>query len=489
VVDQHDVCRRQRCMDLVDDTLPVGYEKDGWHGRRIAIASLLGLRPTVYGSRYALVMRRFLLIALVSLIAGALAANVAFARSEDDPIVVIEVGDPMDQRSIDYVTDAIRTENAHMYILKIDSPGVSSGDLSELYQTMVEAPAPVVSWIGPNPAVAFGGVAYLANHADIRSAAPGAVVGYLDPTVQRGGFGPPSVRPGVDEELFQSQEEALAESIVTVTLDEPTVPGFVDRIDPALGQLIVSLDGTTVTRGDQSWEIAASRTEIVEGQETIVATRSVKFIKPGFTSRFLRLAARPETAFLFLLIGFSFAAFEFYAAGRGLMAGVASVSLLLAGYGLATLPMWWPAVGFTLVGLGLLVWGFAQNRVDWRAVLGTILLFIGGFTFTTSRPAYPPASWMVILAVAASVTFIWYSLTTVVRGRFATPTVGREEMVGRRCLAVSDLDPEGVVLIDGARWAATADRGVLIGSGAVVEIVGLTGLVLEVDPAIGASRE
>jgi membrane-bound serine protease (ClpP class) len=166
------------------------------------------------------------------------------------------------------------------------------------------------------------------------------------------------------------------------------------------------------------------------------------------------------------------------------MAGVASVSLLLSGYGLATLPMWWPALGITLAGVGVLIWGFAQNRVDWRSVAGTVLLLIGGLTFTSSRPAYPPATWMVLLAIAASVTFMWYSLTTVVRGRFATPTVGREDLLGRRCLAVSDLDPEGIVMIDGARWSATADRGVVVGSGAAVEIVGLTGLVLEVDPVV-----
>ena len=62
-------------------------------------------------------------------------------------------------------------------------------------------------------------------------------------------------------------------------------------------------------------------------------------------------------------------------------------------------------------------------------------------------------------------------------------------MIGKRCLAVSDLDPEGIVMIDGARWTATADRGVIVGSGAAVEIVGLTGLVLEVDPVVLPGRE
>jgi membrane-bound serine protease (ClpP class) len=433
-------------------------------------------------------MRFVLLTALAVAFIGVLAAA-ASGGPADDPIVVIEIDDPMDQRSIDFVVKAIETELAHMYILKIDSPGVSSGDTAKLYAALLDAASPVISWIGPHPASAFGGAAYVANHTDIRSAAPGAEIGYLDPVVQRGGGRVPAPRPGDDPEAFALEVEGLDDSVVTATVEDPVVVGFVDRVDPALGQLIVSLDGVEVTRGDEVWALSTARIDTVDGQEIVIATRTVKFIKPGFGDRFLRIAARPETAFLFLIVGLSFAAFEFYAVGRGLMAGVASISLLLSGYGMATLPMWWPAFVITLVGVGILVWGFAQNRVDWRAVLGTMLLLFGGLTFTSSRPAYPPAAWMVVLAVAVSVTFIWYSLTTVVRGRFATPTVGREELIGRRCLAVSDLNPEGIVMIDGARWNATADRGVLVGFGAAVEVVGLTGLVLEVDPIVLSGRE
>jgi membrane-bound serine protease (ClpP class) len=142
-----------------------------------------------------------------------------------------------------------------------------------------------------------------------------------------------------------------------------------------------------------------------------------------------------------------------------------------------------------LVGVGLLVWGFGKNRTDWRAVVGSLLLVAAGTLFTTTRPQYPPAMWMVLLAVVASVTFIWYALTTVVRGRFATPTVGRENLLGRRCLTMTDLDPEGIVLIDGERWLATADRGIEIHAGVPAEIVGLTGLVVEVDPLTTRGRE
>lgn len=413
------------------------------------------------------------------------ATAAAVAQSDVEPIVVVEVGGALDQRLIDFITDSLTAEPAHAFILKIDSPGVSSGDLAELFASVTVAPAPVVAWVGPNPAVAYGGSAYLANHADIRSAAPGAAVGYLDPAVHRGDSRPPSVRDDGTGEV-ETSIAALADATVDVGVDGvATVPGFVDQLDPALGQLIIGLDGRVVTRGDAEFTLSTVRTETVDGETVLVQSRPVKFVDAGLLDRFLRLAASPETAFMFLLFGLAFAVFEFYAAGSGLMAFVASLSLILSGYGLATLPIWWPAVALVIAGVAAMVWGFVLNRVDWRAALGTLLVLAGGFTFTTTRPQYPPAAWLVVVATAAAVLFIWYALTTVVRGRFATPTVGREELLGRRCLVVETLDPLGVVAVDGARWQATADRGVEIAPGAPAEIVGVTGLLLEVDP-VGA---
>jgi len=435
-------------------------------------------------------MRVVRLLSVVLVLAAVLISGVAFGQATaDDPIVIIEIDGPMDQRLIDYTLGALSGETAHAFILKIDSPGVSSGDLGPLFDAMATLPAPVISWIGPTPAAAFGGAAYVANNADIRTAAPGVEVGYLDPAVHKGDDQPPAVREGDDPDRFVAVVSELSESIQTLSVESPTIYGFVDRLEPALGQLILSLDGEVVERGGQTFELSTASIESIDGVERPVATRPVKFIKTGLLDRFLRLGARPETAFLFLLVGLAFAVFEFYAAGGGLMAFVASISLIISGYGLATLPIWWPAVAMVLAGIGLLVWGFGQNRTDWRAIVGSLLLLAAGTLFTSTRPQYPPAMWMVLLAVVASVTFIWYALTAVVRGRFATPTVGREDMLGRRCLTVTALEPEGIILIDGERWLATADRGVEIHAGVPAEIVGLTGLVLEVDPITTRGRE
>lgn len=411
-----------------------------------------------------------------------MAASAASAQTDRDPIVVIEVSDPIDQLVMDHVAEALDTPDAYAFVLKISSPGVSSGDLGSVLNAISESSAPVVSWIGPTNAVAYGGAAYMANHADLRSAVPGARVGFLDPAVQRSGGGPDSVVEGSDAGAFVATVASLSDSVVTVSVEAPVVPGFVDRVDPALGQLIVSLDGETIDHNGASFTFDTATTLTVDGEEVVVASRPVRFVAPGLIDRFLRLGASPEAAFLFLVFALAFAVFEFYAAGSGLMAAVAGLSMIIAGYGFATLPIWWPAVAMILVGVGLWVWGFIQNRVGWKAIAGTLLVLGGGLSFTSTRPAYPPAIWLVVVASASAGLFVWYSLTTVVRGRFATPTVGREGLLGRRCVAVSELEPVGVVLVDGARWRATADRGVRITAGAPVEIVGITGLLLEVDP-------
>lgn len=395
---------------------------------------------------------------------------------------MVDVTDPIDQTIVDYVVASLKTHPVHAFILKVDSPGASSGDLAPMFDAVMGAEAPVVAWIGPSPAVAYGGAAYLVNHADVRSAAPGTKVGFLSPAVLRSGAESPSMRPGDDPGLVVATVDVLAHATATVDVDDPVVAGFVDRVDPALGQLIVGLDGETIVRDDRVFVLDTAATSVVDGREVTVAARPVRFMKPGWLDRFVRLGARPDTAFLFFVFAMAFAAFEFYAAGSGLMAAVSGLSMIVAGYGLATLPVFWPGVAMVIVGFGLLVWAFNQHRLGWRVVVGGIMVPVGGLLFASTRPGYPPAVWLVAVSSLAAGVFTWYALTTVVRGRFATPTVGREELVGRRCVVVDTLDPTGIVLVDGTRWRATADRGIRIEAGAPAEIVGLSGLVLDIDP-------
>ena len=76
-----------------------------------------------------------------------------------------------------------------------------------------------------------------------------------------------------------------------------------------------------------------------------------------------------------------------------------------------------------------------------------------------------------------------------VRARFATPTIGREWMIGAVGEAVDAVDPEGVVSVGDARWRARTNRATPVPAGEAVRVVAIDGVTLEVEPLEGAARD
>ena len=87
-----------------------------------------------------------------------------------------------------------------------------------------------------------------------------------------------------------------------------------------------------------------------------------------------------------------------------------------------------------------------------------------------------------MLIVVAVALFFLFAMTTVVRARFSTPTIGREHLVGKVGTAETAVAPEGIVLVDGARWKANSRRASGIDPGDQVTVAAVEGFILEVDP-------
>ena len=96
---------------------------------------------------------------------------------------------------------------------------------------------------------------------------------------------------------------------------------------------------------------------------------------------------------------------------------------------------------------------------------------------------------MLLIVVVGTALFMLGAMTAVVRSRFSTPTVGREGMLGELGEAEVDVNPDGVVLISGARWRARTNRATPIPAGDPVRVVAVEGLVLEVEPEEGGAED
>ncbi|MCB2224200.1 MAG: hypothetical protein KQH83_08500 [Actinobacteria bacterium] len=416
-------------------------------------------------------MRRFLVPIL--LLAAAPAALAAPGGGASQRIDVVEVGGPMDGRLVAFAADAIDGTDAALVVLQVDSLAVLDGGIEDLLDLVADPPVPVAVWVGPAPAVAHGGAAQLLAAARIRGAAPGSFVGYLAPTVAGGGDDAAAVAA-----RFPDVPAALAAERVEVS--EP-IPGLIDVVSPSIGQFIVGLDGLTVEVRGVPVVLDTAVPEQVDGEPALVPAGEVRFVEPGLWTRTLRITVRPEAAFLFLVMGVAMVVLEIYAAGPGVAAVVGVVALAMSAYGLAVLPTNWWAAALAPAGLLLYVIDFQRNGLGAPTLAGTGLLAWGGLALIDGGRQMPVVWWPVALTVVGAALFFGFALTTLSRSRFSAATIGREHLVGAAGVARSAFGPEGVVEVDGARWRAVTRRNQDIGPGDAVTVIGVRGVVLDVE--------
>ncbi len=189
----------------------------------------------------------------------------------------------------------------------------------------------------------------------------------------------------------------------------------------------------------------------------------------------------PEAAFFFLVIGLTIVSFEFFAMGPGVAAGVASICLLLAGWGIVNLPVRWWALTLVVLGWALLTAAYQKGGVIVLTILGALLLQVGGMWFVDGSGQIDARWYLILPSVLVVLFFFLLAMPTVQRARYSTQTIGRDSLIGETGVARVGLDPDGIVEVHGARWRATSHREARVATGTSVVVTGVDGLFLEVD--------
>src|SRR4029077_1348883 len=96
--------------------------------------------------------------------------------------------------------------------------------------------------------------------------------------------------------------------------------------------------------------------------------------------------------------------------------------------------------------------------------------------------------WVFLVVIGGTMLFMLGGMTAMIRSRFSTPTVGRGGVIGGEGVAEVAVDPDGVVLIRGARWRARTNRATPIQAGEPVKVASVEGLGLGVEPPEGGAQ-
>jgi membrane-bound serine protease (ClpP class) len=243
----------------------------------------------------------------------------------------------------------------------------------------------------------------------------------------------------------------------------------IDVIANDVPDLLRQIDGRTATVAGKPQRLETAGLDVV-------------VVPPGWRIELLGLVTNPNVAFILMLIGICGLVLEFFNPGAVAPGLVGAISLVVALYGLALLPINYAGAALVIIGIGLMI---AEVHIGAFGALGVggIAAFIIGalMMFPERAPGFALSNAVVIGGAIASAGLLLFALAALLRARKRPVVSGGEALIGAAGEAVSWDGTEGRVRVRGEIWRARA--GASLAAGTPIKVVSRDGLVLLVEPA------
>ena len=442
-------------------------------------------------------------VALLAIAVALATIGLDFAAGAATPPVgrrgidVVQVEGYLDAPNASLILDAISEANDNrstLLILQVKSNGAIDTNIDEIVRAIQRSRVPVAVWVGPSGADAKGAAAVLLQAAHLAYVSPGSGAGPGQP-VRLDDPGA-STRAGVADQLASlarrnDRDPDGARKLASVRLGSTAARnvGATNGVRPTIGEVIVQLDGTTVTTAAGPVKLSTAKVIGTGRDRRRQPNQDVIFNRLGLGESLLHRLISPSIAYFLIVVGLALIVFEFFTASIGLAGLVGALCAIGAFVGFSHLPVHWWALGLLFLSMfGFAIDVQAGGLGPWTGI-GTLALVAGSLWLYGGSSELRPAWWVFVVVIVGTLFFMLGGMTAMIRSRFSTPTVGREGMIGEDGTAEVAVDPDGVVMIRGARWRARTNRATPIKAGDPVKVVAVEGLVLEVEPPEGGAED
>jgi membrane-bound serine protease (ClpP class) len=427
-------------------------------------------------------------LVLIAVGSWSAAGGAAPRSSGRNGIVVVQVNGLLDPPNAALIKKSLReaaSSRVSLIVFQLDGSGSLDVNTASLVQAVRDSPVPVAVWVGPSGGGARGASALLALAGAYVSVAPGAHLGPINPV----DFDHPHER--FDKSGGRTDRLDAIDAVLDHRLSGKSALAakLIDGTQPTLFQFIVGLNGRTLHTATGDVRMSTSRVVGVGTKRQLQNNQVVSFRKLDLVQQLAHTLGAPWVAYFLFVAGLALMVLEFYTASVGIAGAVGALMLVGGCFGFSHLPVAPWAIGLLVLGMfGLAIDLQAGGLGPWTFIGGAALI-AGSVWLYNGASALEPAWWIVVLVCGATLLFVLSGMTAMVRSRFSTPTIGREELIGEMGVAEVGVDPDGVVRVRDALWRARTNRATPIAAGEIVRVVAIEGILLEVEPEAGGARD
>lgn len=381
---------------------------------------------------------------------------------EKPPIFLIEVDGIINPATAKFIIESIdqaQEKGAQGIIIQLDTPGGLMESMRIIVKRILTANIPVIVYVGPRGARAASAGVFITLSAHIAVMAPSTHIGAAHPVTLGEGKESKTMSEKIVNDTVsyiktiaktrgrnvEWAEKAVRKS-VSITEEEAVKLNVVDFVSPDVYDLLDRIDGKVIK---------------FDGVTRTLTTKGLKprSMQMSWRYKFLDIISNPTIAYILLMLGIYGIFFELSNPGSILPGVVGGIFLILAFYSLQMLPINFAGLALILFAIILFI---AEIKVVSHGLLsvgGVISLFLGSLMLIESPAEYMRISLSVIIpAVLVSAAFFIFAVTMAIKARLKKPTTGMEGLVDEIGVAVTDIDPEGKVLVHGEYWNAISDE-------------------------------
>lgn len=386
----------------------------------------------------------------------------SFSESRDSSLIlIIDIEGAIGTVTADRVIEAVEQaedEYADLLVITMDTPGGFVHSVWPTTKAIMNSTVPVAVYISPAGAKAASAGVYITYAAHIAAMAPGTNIGaahvvsgvsemdsIMSEKVMNDAVASLKAMAERNGRNAQWAEDAARKS-VSITSTEALKDGVINFIADDLDQLLKKADGMEVN--------------MALGKKVVhIANPIKKPIKKTGIQSLLDIIASPNIVFILFSLGGLGIVLELYNPGAILPGVVGGICIILAFYGMRTLPINYAGVLLILFSMLLFILEIKIVSHGLLTIGGVISLIMGGMMLVDTADPQLRISRAVIFSVALVLgAFVLLAFTLAYRARVSKPTTGAEGLIGQAGKVTSKIDKTGYVYVAGELWEATADE-------------------------------
>lgn len=404
------------------------------------------------------------------------------------PVAIVSEIGIIGPASTDILASSIKAaaENqASAVVLILDTPGGLLESTRVMVQQILNAPVPVIVWVGPKGARAASAGSFITMAAHVAAMAPATNIGAAHPIGvgfpgnKDGGDGKIAAEKSLNDTLAMAEAIArargrnieLARSFVlaseSITSEEALSNKVIDLMASSLDELLSSASGKSVTL-----ESGKNVTLELKGARIVHFEKSIRH-------RLLEIISDPNLFYLLFLAGIIGLGFELTHPGVILPGVAGAICMILALTSMSILPINFGGLLLLVAGIAMMVAEIYVPSFGSLGVGGLIAFILGSSLLIEPEYGMTISIWTIIpgaAAIAGFLAFIGLVSLKAIRSRVKS---GSEGMIGQQVEVIRDFSgTTGQVRIQGEIWTGEVPPGKTAVAGESLKISRIEGLKL-----------